>query len=242
MAADDVLRREQRQLDEIAGWYSNRDWGFYTRLVQYTYRSIKPYLAGSTALEMGSADGEMTRFLRHDFARLYVLDASREYVATAESLGDNVRGFVGLFEEFETELEFDTIVLSHVLEHLVDPRAVLRRARSWLAPAGRLIVVTPNADSLHRRLGVKMGLLARETDLNEQDEAIGHRRVYRRETLDEEIEAAGLRITARGGIFLKPLANAQMLALHDAAVEGLYALGSDFPLLCSELYAVAVPA
>jgi len=188
---------------------------------------------------MGSADGEMTRFLREDFDRLHVLDASDDYVEKATSFGDNVSGSVALFEEFETELRFDTIVASHVLEHLVDPVAVLSRAREWLAPGGRLIVVVPNADSLHRQLGVKLGLLPATDALNEQDLEIGHRRVYRRETLEADLSAAGFDVTARGGVFLKLLSNVQMQEFDDAVVEGFYELGKDFPDLCSEIYAVA---
>jgi SAM-dependent methyltransferase len=239
MAADDLLDLERGRLEEVASWYTTRDWGFYTRLVHYTYRSIRPFLRGPLGLELGSADGEMTRFLRQDFERLYVVDASAEYVAAAEALGENVIGFAALFEEFETELRLDTIVAAHVLEHVADPVEVLRRARGWLADGGRVIVVVPNADSLHRRLGVKLGLLEREDGLNEQDVAIGHRRVYRRSTLDSDVAAAGLRIVERGGIFLKPLSNAQMESFADEQVEGFYELGKDFPDLCSEIYAVA---
>src|SRR5215210_208851 len=239
MAADDVLSGERARLEEIAGWYSSRDWGFYTRLIHYTYRSIRPLLHGRAGLEMGSADGEMTRFLREDFDRLHVLDASDDYVEKATSFGDNVSGSVALFEEFETDLRFDTIVASHVLEHLVDPVAVLSRAREWLAPGGRLIVVVPNADSLHRQLGVKLGLLPATDALNEQDLEIGHRRVYRRETLEADLSAAGFDVTARGGVFLKLLSNVQMQEFDDAVVEGFYELGKDFPDLCSEIYAVA---
>jgi trans-aconitate methyltransferase len=239
MAADDVLSGERARLEEIAGWYSSRDWGFYTRLIHYTYRSIKPLLHGRAGLEMGSADGEMTRFLREDFDRLHVLDASEDYVEKATSFGDNVSGSVALFEEFETDLSFDTIVASHVLEHLVDPVAVLSRAREWLAPGGRLIVVVPNAASLHRQLGVKLGLLPATDALNEQDLEIGHRRVYGRETLEGDLSAAGFDVTARGGVFLKLLSNVQMQEFDDAVVEGFYELGKDFPDLCSEIYAVA---
>ena len=241
MAADDVLSDEHARLDAVAAWYTSRDWGFYTRLIHYTYRSIKPFLGGPAGLEMGSADGEMTRFLRDDFEELHVVDASREYVEAAAALGDNVTGAVSLFEEFEPLRRFDTVVASHVLEHVADPVAVLERARGWLEPDGRLVVVVPNADSLHRQLGVKLGLLPAVDALNAQDVEIGHRRVYRRETLDADIQAAGFEVVERGGVFLKLLSNAQMDSFDDAVVEGFYELGKDLPEVCSEIYAVAEP-
>lgn len=46
----------------------------------------------------------------------------------------------------------DLILLNNVLEHLPVPCAVLERCHIHLRPKGRLIVVTPNADSLSRRV------------------------------------------------------------------------------------------
>jgi len=40
--------------------------------------------------------------------------------------------------------QFDLILLSHVIEHVLDPVAVLRRVAEFLAPEGKIIVTTPN--------------------------------------------------------------------------------------------------
>lgn len=49
---------------------------------------------------------------------------------------------------------FDLIVLMHVLEHLADPAAALKRIAPLLAPDGCLVVIYPNPDSLlARRFG-----------------------------------------------------------------------------------------
>jgi SAM-dependent methyltransferase len=39
---------------------------------------------------------------------------------------------------------FDVILLSHVIEHMLDPVAVLTRAAAFLAPRGMIVVTTPN--------------------------------------------------------------------------------------------------
>jgi SAM-dependent methyltransferase len=43
--------------------------------------------------------------------------------------------------------EFDYITLAHVLEHVPDPRALLRRLFGWLKPGGGLYIELPNAEA-----------------------------------------------------------------------------------------------
>lgn len=236
------LDGERELLNDVAGWYKNTEWGFYTKIVWYSYVSVRPFLAGAKCLEMGPADGEMTGFLKDDFEELHVVDAAEAFVRSAEKLGPNVVGHVSLFESFEPPTSYDTIVMSHVLEHVHDPVAVLQKAVTWLNPGGRIVAIVPNADSLHRRLGVKLGMLQTRNELNSQDVEIGHRRVYDREDLDRDILTAGLTAVSKGGIFLKLLSNTQMLMFDDdRLVDAMFELGKDLPELCSEIYSVCVP-
>lgn len=46
---------------------------------------------------------------------------------------------------------FDAVTLFHVLEHVADPGEALARCRALLAPGGRLVLATPNLESLGRR-------------------------------------------------------------------------------------------
>ena len=50
---------------------------------------------------------------------------------------------------------FDAIVCGDILEHLNEPLLLLRRARAWLRPNGRLIASIPNV----RHHSVIRGLL-----------------------------------------------------------------------------------
>jgi trans-aconitate methyltransferase len=237
------LDAERRRLEEISGWYSNRDWGFYTKLVHMGFRTLEPHFVDGACLEVGCADGEMTTFLAERFADLTVVDAAPAYVDAATAISPSIEGHVSLIEEWEAPRRYDTIVFAHVLEHVADPVGILRRLGSLLSDGGRLCIIVPNAHSLHRLAGVKMGMLAKPTDLNDADVSVGHRRVYTIETLRADIDAAALPLQYWGGIFLKPLANAQIEeSWSNELMEAYFQLGSDFPELCGELYAVCSPA
>ena len=144
------------------------------------------------------------------------------------------------FEDLALPERFDTVVLAHVLEHVEDPQAVLAVGRRHLAPGGVMIVDVPNGMSLHRQIGVALGLLGTETDLHEGDLSIGHRRVYRPDDFREEIVRAGLTIESFGGVFLKILSNAQTQATFtDEQLAALVAVGERYPEIAAEMYVVA---
>ena len=65
-----------------------------------------------------------------------------------EHYGLDIRSSV---EDLESE-RFDAVTLHHVIEHVPDPVALLARLRRLLRPEGRLVVVTPNPESLGRRI------------------------------------------------------------------------------------------
>lgn len=46
----------------------------------------------------------------------------------------------------------DLVTIFHVIEHVSDPRGVVRRLASWLKPGGVLAIETPNIRSLDQRL------------------------------------------------------------------------------------------
>jgi 2-polyprenyl-3-methyl-5-hydroxy-6-metoxy-1,4-benzoquinol methylase len=229
------VRPEEERLRQVSEWYSNRT-GFYSQLVVFGFRSLKEYFVPGNVLEMGSADGHMTELISTRFDDVSVVDGSPAYVDTVLGRLPHVKGYASLFEEFEPPEQYDNIVMAHILEHVENPVGILQRAAGWLAPSGRILVIVPNASSVHRLVGVKMGMLASPTDLNEDDVRIGHRRVYTPETLLADIAAAGLKVIDRTGIFFKPISNSQIeQQWSQEMIEGFYELGRDFPDLATEI-------
>lgn len=229
---------ERARVERISDWYLRDQLTFDRRMIQFRYRSIKPYLRRPEGLELGPAEGEMTRLLLDDFARLTVVEGAADLLLRIPN-DRSLRKVHALFEDFEPDTAFNTIVMDHILEHVANPVGLLQRAREWMAPAGIIVIGVPNGHSFHRLAGVKMGLLKEPTDLNERDITLGHRRVYTRESLLADIDAAGLQTTAVGGVFFKPLSNQQIEdTWTEQMIEGFYELGKDFPQHANDLFAV----
>lgn len=216
--------------------------GFNAQLIRWRYEHLSKFFKGATCLELGSSDGQGTEFLLKHFDEVTAVDGSRAAIDDLDRRLRNPRlqAVCSLFEDLDLNQRFDTVVLAHILEHVERPREVLGIAARYLNTDGVLIVDVPNALSLHRQMGVLMGLLETETALNEADRSIGHRRVYTPESFKEEVVSAGFQIQEFGGLFLKLLANHQIESAFDADQQtALLELGKRYPALASEIYVVA---
>lgn len=231
--------REQNRLGDVASWY--RAQGFYARLVKYCYLSFKPYFKKGSCLELGCSDGIMTNDLVNYFKRVVAVDGSTKFCEIIRNRinANNLEVICSLFEELELNEKFDTIIMAHSMEHVKDPVLICKKAKNWLRDDGVILIDVPNANSIHRQAGVKMGLLNRVDELNELDKRLGHRRVYTWETLKKDIESAGLKIKKWGGVFLKPLTNSQIeMWWTEEMMDAFYELGKEYPEIAAEIYVV----
>jgi 2-polyprenyl-3-methyl-5-hydroxy-6-metoxy-1,4-benzoquinol methylase len=221
----------------IPNYTDFNDW-----LIRQRYELLKRYFHGTSCLEFGPATGEGTAYLLEHFPTVVAVDGSQQAVdnLTKRFPGDNLRAVCAYFEQVELGRTFDTVVLAHVLEHVANPHEVLLAARRFLAPDGVMIVDVPNGMSLHRQIGVEMGLLGAVTDLHEGDLSIGHRRVYTPADFQQEIRDAGLAVDRFGGVFIKILSNAQSATtFSDDQLRALLVIGERYPEIAAEMYVVA---
>ncbi len=160
---------------------------------------------------MPCGDGTLTALLAPRFKTVVGVDASSRHLALARANLPAAELHEALIEEFETPRRFDTITMINILEHVVDPIGVLRKAASLLSSGGVLLVHVPNALAINRRLAVLMGTLTHCEELSPFDiNVAGHRRSYSLVTLCRDIRQAGLTVTATGGVFYKSLSTPQI--------------------------------
>jgi 2-polyprenyl-3-methyl-5-hydroxy-6-metoxy-1,4-benzoquinol methylase len=210
----------------------------------FMIKSFKPFFRGTNVLELGSYRGDFTKRLLPLFDQITCIEASTEAISEARTkLPADVTIINSTFEQVKLEKKFDNIILTHVLEHLDDPVAVLRRIQEeWLTEEGHLFLVTPNAMAPSRQIAVKMGLISHNSAVTPAEDLHGHRITYTLDTLERDARAAGLNVVLRSGIFFKALANFQWDRLLQTDIisteylEGCYQLGQVYPELCSSIF------
>ena len=213
---------------------------------RYMIESFKPFFRPGNMLELGCFRGAFSRRLQAHYADLTCVEASDEAIAEARKLlAPGVQFHNAMFEKVALPGQYDHIVMTHVLEHLDDPVAVMRRVnREWLAPQGRFLLVCPNANAPSRQIAVKMGLISHNAAVTQAEAAHGHRCTYSLDTLERDAVAAGLKVVHRSGIFFKALANFQWDKLlqtdivSQSYLDGCYQLGQQYPDLCASIFLV----
>ena len=205
-----------------------------------TARAIAPWLVpGDAVLELGCATGLMSADLVAAGATLVGIDRSASYLERAgqRSLPDAtfVQADVTTLALGRT---FDHVVAANVLHEVPDPAALLEVAARHLRPGGHVHLTVPNPRSLHRLIGVEMGLLADVTDLSERARSLETLWALDAEVIEELAGKVRLRVVHRGGVMLKPWPNQQMAALEDAALEALLLAARFAPELCAMTYVV----
>src|SRR5690348_14149760 len=98
-------------------------------------------------LELGCATGQTLEWMKRRGAEYTVgIELSSEAAALAERRNID-RVICGDIEQMNLDLEpgsFDLLVTGHVLEHLADPWAVLRKLGGLLRGGGQLVGALPN--------------------------------------------------------------------------------------------------
>lgn len=110
---------------------------------------IRPHLRGRMkVLDVGSGGGEFAYLLQSLGHEVTGVEPNRGYAGFAAArYGLDIRR--GMLDEVELEAGgWDLVTVWHVLEHMEDPAAVLRKLRGALRPGAQLVVEVPNVEAV----------------------------------------------------------------------------------------------
>ena len=205
---------------------------------------LLPPVPGGRAVDVGAGDGKVVEELRALGWDAEGVDFDPAAVDGAKARGLPIR-LGSLADQRYPAGRFEAVTMSHVIEHVSDPLALLIEARRVLSPSGRLVLATPNALGLgHRRFGPAWRGL----------EPPRHLQVFTPEALSRALDRAGLRAielksVAGGAAFIaaesrrirgETAARADDAAALEFAREAAAAIGSD-PWAGEELLVIATP-
>ena len=197
----------------------------------YTIEWVKKHLQGKTKiLELGYGEGIFTNALVHDSYNVTLVEGSSVLLDKAkEKFGQKLDYVHCLFEEYVPARKFDAILALHVLEHLDQPKVLLRKMKQWITDDGIIIAIVPNKNSIHRKLAVIMGLQPALDTLSQRDLLVGHQRVYSLEMLEADFKATDYHLVDSTGFFLKVLPNSMMLEYSPDLLKALNEVSNCIP-------------
>lgn len=210
-------------LDALARVYSEpADIAIENRVEAWVAPKIAAWCGKGRVIDLGWGSGTMGRALLAAGVDLTVIEGSTELGRDALRVGASV--VHSMFEDYEPREPFDVCLALFVLEHLERPVDVLRRARGWLRPGGKLVAAVPNANSFHRYVGRLMTGLPLDT-LSDRDKMVGHLRVYDLDELRGNVIEAGFQVVDHAGWYHKVVPNSLSLGWAPELIDALCEVG-----------------
>jgi SAM-dependent methyltransferase len=166
-------------------------------------------------LEVGPATGYVTKVLKERGCRVWCIENDAEAAEMAAQFCERM-----VVEDVEKvdfkstfpEERFDVVTFGDVLEHLVDPTAVLLRVKDVLKPRGYIVASVPNVAHASIRLSLLRGQF-NYTEMGLLDRT--HLRFFTRESLADLFHSAGYEVRAWRPITTDPFATEMQLREED---------------------------
>jgi SAM-dependent methyltransferase len=141
-------------------WGDNPDWykvptgeAFAQKVTDCdtSFRFLEEHLGvrfGGTYLDIGAGDGVRGASALNFFERAYVFDHVEDRLRTTARVVNSDRYFVLGVEDLEN-IEADTVLIWHAMEHLLSPGGVFHLCTRILKPGGNLLVQVPVLSAEH---------------------------------------------------------------------------------------------
>ena len=208
---------EIKRLEKISGCYNSEGLdGVNERYHLQVRDSLIPKDGCVSALELGCGKGLWSKVLCSRYDIVDIVDGSGELLEKVRSENSGCRAEVSIHKElvedfiYSAQRKWQHIYMTFLLEHVIDPVALLAEVKKLLEENGCLFAAVPNAESLHRIIAYRMGIIECVGQLSDNDVLVGHRRIYSIDILRSQLLEAGYTISEERTVGLKPLSLGQM--------------------------------
>jgi 2-polyprenyl-6-hydroxyphenyl methylase/3-demethylubiquinone-9 3-methyltransferase len=212
----------------------------YNKSLPYADRLIKKNLNKGSLLDVGGAElPSRAESLAEILDSVTIMDIKKPERKSGKKISF-IKASIENTPDEGLKGKFDNILLSNVLEHLNHPGGALANCREMLGSGGKLHILSPNCESLNRRIGVLMGEMDNLRYIPETEKAMGHVRTLTVDDIRDFLENAGLKIEIRRGLFLKPVPTYEMIKWPGKRIDAFFRIASELPPeLCHEVYFMA---
>ncbi len=207
-------------------------------MTNYVQKCITYAEKKTSYLELGIGHGIAVKELCKTYKRVVVIEGSPLIVQKFNEFYSNLEIIESLFEEFVTNEKFPCIGMGFVLEHVDDPISLLIQFQKFLTVNGSIFVGVPNAESMHRLLALKSGLINKINILSELDKKYGHKRYFSFNEWCRLFQTAGLQVIRAEGLYMKPFSTWQMqsLNLEKSIFKALGEIAMDYPSISNNCF------
>ncbi|MGB5920019.1 methyltransferase domain-containing protein [Arcobacter sp.] len=228
------LDNHSRIYKEEAGILNRDITSFYNiELIKLIISNLK----NKKILLLGLGDSYVNSEIYKITNKVTILEGSKEIINNAPQYLQDLTIHT-YFEDFYPKEKYDYIIGTHILEHVFSPNKLLKHIKKhWLTTETNMLFTVPSSNSLHRKIGVKLGLLKKTNELNDQDKELGHQRVYSYDEFLEEFRNSNLKIINSGGFMIKMVSHKQMKTYNRELLDAIFevSLESD-PKICSNIW------
>lgn len=218
----------------------NKSW----RLVkEYEVKKLLEYsLNNKNVLEIGLGDGFVTELLSNFFEQVIAVDISKEVINSARKRLIKKKNIVFInssIEKLNLDFKIHNFYLGHILEHIDFPVKSLTNLKKKFDSESIGYISVPNSNSIHRQMGVIMGLLKSTDTLNEKDISFGHKRLYTLSKLKNHVKRAGFKVIKSGGCFLKTMTYKQIDEFYNKKlIRGFIKIADKYPEISGDIYVI----
>jgi len=200
-----------------------------------------------TILEIGCGMEPLFQFLNYKYEKYVIVEPSEVFYDNAVEKADKDKriichkNYFGI-DHIEFNVEFDMIICSSLLHEMDRPQELLDAIRNICTGNTVVHINVPNANSFHRLLAKKMGLIKDEHEMSERNLLYQQHEVFDTASLTGLLAQTGFEVVESGGYFVKPFTHDQMYQMmknniiDENVLDGLYLMTEYLPDLASEIY------